>query len=227
MGTVTVGIALIFAPLYALFTMIASFFGIATGDNASKVSLPYDPEKGLVWEYDNVDDPYIRLKKTEIKDGEQIFYFTENTFHIEYFDYYKGEMMDLIFTDENGNSLKYYAYPYQEGVATYNKIKILAPDEYIEFVYHAVPQIDDENSRWHIDSKSEKHVLYSPEEYAPEKTYTFVYEKGSNEYNSLSVGFTCGHRDAGFYEDRYVIVDFSSGEGVITKEHNSSIEYAK
>ena len=206
--------------------MIASLFGFATGDNTSKVVLPYDPENGLVWEYDNVDDPYIRLKKTEIKDGEQIFYFAENSLHIEYFDYYKGKMIDLIFVDENGNTVKYYAYPYQDGATAYKKIKILAPDEYIEFVYHAVPQIEDANSRWHIDSDSEKYVLYSPEEYAPEKTYTFVYEKGSNEYNAISVGFTCGHSDAGFYEFRYVIVDFSSGEGVITKDYISNTEYA-
>lgn len=217
MGTITVFLA----PFYALFVWISSLFGVLMGDNLAKVELPYNPENGLVWEYDDVDDPYIRLQKTEIKDGKQIFYFKHKTV-LENTCY--GQAMDLIFTDKNGNSLKYYAYPYQEGYTTYETIKILAPGEYLEFSYTPTPQLEASEYRWSIDLDDEFCVLHYKDGIATEKTFTFIYEIGSNEYNMISVGYSispAGPHDS--YENCFVHVDFSSGEGVITKEYSSII----
>lgn len=217
MGTITIFLA----PLYALFVWISSLFGVATGNNLSKVELPYNPEQGLVWEYDNIDDIYLRLQKTEIKDGKQIFYFKhknvlENTCY--------GQAMDLIFTDKNGNALKYYAYPYQEGYTTYKTIKILAPGEYLEFSYTPTPQTQAPKYRWSIDLDDEIYVLHYKDGIASEKTFTFVYEIGSNDYNMISVGFSISPTGPhNYYESGFVHVDFSSGEGVITKEYHSII----
>lgn len=217
MGTVTV----IFAPLYALFVWISSLFGFITGDNLTKVELPYDPEQGLVWEYDNVDDPYLNLQKTKIEDGKQVFYFKANSFSTPF---YNGEVMDLVFTDENGNSQKYYAYRYQEGYTTYKTLEILAPGEYIEFNYTPNPQIKEETYDWNVDPDKEIYVLLDKERFASEKTFTIIYEKDSTESDVISVGLSW-HKPTAMeddhYENGFIQIDFSSGKGVITKEYFS------
>ena len=69
MGT---SILLIFIIPAAIFQVIFSYIsGAFMGYPTAKVELPYDEATGLVWEYDNVDDPYINLVETETKDGNQ------------------------------------------------------------------------------------------------------------------------------------------------------------
>lgn len=217
MGTVTV----IFAPLYALFVWISSLFGLISGDNLTKVELPYDPEQGVVWEYDNVDDPYLNLQKTKIEGDKQVFYFKANSFSTPF---YNGEVMDLVFTDENGNSQKYYAYRYQEGYTTYKTLKILAPGEYIECSYTPTPQIEEEMYDWDVGSEEEMYVLLDKERFAPEKTFTMIYEKGSTESGVIAVRLSWHSPtavDGDYYESGFVQIDFSSGKGVVTKEYFS------
>ncbi len=222
MGTITV----VFAPLLALFVMIANLFGIASGNNSAKVTLPYDPENGVVWEYDDVDDPYIRLAKTEVNGNEQTFYFVDNFRHFYDAGLADGDYLDLIFTDKNGNSVKYYAHIYEEGYTTFSRIKILAPDKYIEFVYNIKPQTQFEMYRWYTDIDSEEHILYNANVFAAQNSYTVVYEKGSAESDTIAVEFNC--RSFPQYEDvreKYSLnIDFSSGEGIVVYE-NTDIKY--
>lgn len=217
MGAITV----IFAPLYAVFVLFSSIFGIVSGNNTANVALPYDPENGVVWEYDNIDDPYIKLTKTEIKDGEQIFYFAGNTSHF-YNALYDGDYLDLIFTDKNGNTLKYYAFIYEEGISLISKIKILAPDEYIEYVYDIVPQTQHEQYRWVVDI--DNNIKLNTDVIAPKNSFTVVYDKGSDSGEILNLYFRCISL-SGNADERYKIhVDFSSGEGVLISENIEIID---
>ncbi len=192
---------------------ISSILGLAAGDNTAKVSLPYNPQSGLVWEYDNVEDPYISLTKTEIKNGEQIFYFTGNTRHA-YKEFSDGDYLDLIFTDENGNSVKYYAFIYEEGYTYNSKIKILAPDEYIEYVYDIIPQTPDVLYRWTSDIDCEKYLKHNPNSFAAKNSYTIVYDKNSADSEMIEVYFRCIPVSEGNDERHRLTIDFSSGEGV-------------
>ncbi len=105
MGT---SILLIFIIPAMIFELIFGFIsGALTGYPTAQIELPYDETTGLVWEYDNVDDPYIKLIETKIVDGKQIFVF-EGTNKAD--KDYSGEVMKMIFTDKNGNEDVYYGY---------------------------------------------------------------------------------------------------------------------
>ena len=107
-----------------VFIIPLMFFGAAFSDIAgavfgyptSDIVLPYDEEKGLVWEYDCVNDPNIELVETKIENGEQIFVFRgAGKINIaEIFtkseDEWQGDIMDLVFMDKNGNKKVYYGY---------------------------------------------------------------------------------------------------------------------
>lgn len=67
MGSVTI----ILVPFLLVAVFIAQFFLGITGLDTTKVTLPYSPEEGLVWEYDNKNDPYIKLKDMVIEGDEQ------------------------------------------------------------------------------------------------------------------------------------------------------------
>lgn len=225
MGTITV----IFVPLYALFVLISNIFGIVSGDNSAKVVLPYDPENGVVWEYDNVDDPYIRLAKTETNGNKQIFYFVDNFRHfydIGLVELTDGDYLDLIFTDRNGNSVKYYAQIYEEGLTTFSRIKLLSPDEYIEFIYDIKPQTQFEMYSWYADIDCEEYILYNANVFAAENSYTVVYEKGYSESDTIAVEFSCRSfpQYADVDETYSLKIDFSSGEGILVYE-NIDIKY--
>ena len=60
-------------PMIFLGTIFSDISGAIFGYPTEEIALPYDEEKGLVWEYDCVNDPDIELVKTEIRDGEQVF----------------------------------------------------------------------------------------------------------------------------------------------------------
>ncbi len=107
-----------------VFIIPAIFFGVAFSDISgaifgyptSEIVLPYDEEKGLVWEYDCVNDPNIELVETKFENGKQVFVFrgTGKINIAEIFtkseDEQQGDIMDLVFTDKNGNQKIYYGY---------------------------------------------------------------------------------------------------------------------
>lgn len=101
-------VLLIFAfPLMIIGTLFNLITGAIFGYPTVQVELPYDDAKGIVWEYDNVDDPYIMLVDTKIENDKQIFVF-EGTNKSD--NDYCGRIMELVFTDKNGNEKVYYGY---------------------------------------------------------------------------------------------------------------------
>lgn len=114
MGTSVLLVFIIPAIFFEL--IFANIAGAIFGYPTSEIVLPYDEEKGIVWEYDCVNDPNIELVEERIENGEQIFVFVgKGKFDIaEIFikdeNEQQGSMMDIVFTDKNGNQKIYYGY---------------------------------------------------------------------------------------------------------------------
>ena len=75
MGSVTI---IIIIPLFLIFFAVSSVIGAVTGVDKTEVVLPYEPEKGIVWECDIQDGTPVELVETEIDGEKQIFYFKSN-----------------------------------------------------------------------------------------------------------------------------------------------------
>lgn len=201
-------------PFLLVPSLLVSIFFSVTGLNISDISLPYDPEKGLVWEYDNKDDIYIDLVETVIRGDEQVFRFKRNR---QDFIADTGCMMDLVFTAENGSTETYYASTKYVG---FGKTKILSEDEVavFEFTVNATETYDD--SVWIVDSSYsyDDHVLYSPDMKENPKTVTVAYELGSDDDDKIYVGIrTCSEKED-YLESFGVLLYFTSGEAELIRE---------
>jgi hypothetical protein len=121
MGSVTI---IVIIPIAIILILASSLVGSITGGDRTQVVLPYEPEKGIVWECDVQDYTPIELVDTEIDGNKQIFYF-KSTFSMDMVRYFAGIAKDLItkedpdpeysygeyytvtFTDENGNERRF------------------------------------------------------------------------------------------------------------------------
>ncbi len=171
--------------LFLPFLIVGAFFmnlsGFVTGADQTRIALPYDPEKGLVWEYDNKNDPYIKLLDTVIEGNEQIFCFRDKrgTTNFE-----NGEWMDMIFTDKNGNQKKYYVSFDHEGVLEdkHQDFLVLAPGEYHEYNYTVKAQDTSHSGDWYITYldkyRTNLDIAYMPrQERKSEETFRLVFAK--------------------------------------------------
>ncbi len=150
MGSVTV---IFLIPIMFFVMLFGSISGAIKGDNVTKVELPYDPANGVVWEYDGVDDPLMELVETEVKGDKQIFTFKGIGMFDGLFDENEEPkdvymVMDVVFTDENGNELLYYARVDNDYLALDYKIKFWSPDEYVIFEYTPEEDITVEGAEW-------------------------------------------------------------------------------
>lgn len=172
---------MLFLPFIIVGAFIINIFGFVSGEDQTKIVLPYDPENGLVWKYDNKNDPYIKLHDTVIEGDEQIFCFrdkrgTTNTGN--------GEWMDLIFTDKNGNQLKYYASFDHEGTLEnkHQDFLVLAPGEYLEHEHTVKTDNTKSGCDWYItyfdNHRTNLNVAYMPrQEHSSEETFKLVFTK--------------------------------------------------
>lgn len=172
---------MLFLPILLVGAFIMNIFGFVTGADQTKIALPYDPDKGLVWEYDNKNDPYIKLHDTVIEGDEQIFCFRDKhgTTNSE-----NGEWMDVIFTDKNGNQLKYYLSFDHEGVLEdeHQDFLVLAPGEYHEYEYTVKADNAKIGGDWYITYldryRTNLDIAYMPwQEKKSEETFKLVFAK--------------------------------------------------
>ncbi len=166
-----------------IFEMIT---GAVVGYPTAQIELPYDEATGLVWEYDNVDDPYINLVKTEIIDGKQIFIFESSGIKLDW----NGEVMELVFTDKNGNEEVYYAY----GGAKRNAPEFCPAEECSLYEVTITAENPVNGGKW-IVTDHNYYLLYEESTEADSQTFTVVVnpenKKGSYaEYGMFSVEFT-------------------------------------
>lgn len=169
-------ILLIFlAPIMVISMLIDTLFGTPLALNKAEIILPYDSEKGIVWEYDNKDDPYIELVSTEINGNEQVFTFgiTSKNWDTE------GAVMELIFTDKNGNQEIFYGC---RGVLfdhgnLFRKPYFYNPDDCITFEYTVTAEEPVAFGKWEINNGID-YIVRDSETNGDSKTYTVVYIPG-------------------------------------------------
>ncbi len=170
---------IVLGSIFAFFaSFFTPFFGALTGTDSAQVILPYDENKGIVWEYDRVNDPYAKLTKTEIVDDTQIFTFRTTQNSLFNTADGTGYVMDFIFTDKNGNSKKYYAVDLNKG------FQIYAPGEYAEFELTVTAEEPVKNGKWISGGSSgnylaEQNLVYTEDIYSHTVTFTVVH--GLNE----------------------------------------------
>lgn len=204
-------------PLMFLQVMFTSISGAIFGYPTAEIALPYDEEKGIVWEYDNVNDPNIELVETKVENGEQIFVF-EGKGEIDLSDIffkdedaYQGEMMDLVFTDKNGNQKLYYGY---------NGYKIHAPQLYpaeecqiIDVTVTA--EKPRENASWEVVDDS-MYILMKKPSGTETETFTTVITPSNKdgEYNvrgNFDVRFAYTNSFGNYLEEATVFYEFKDG----------------
>ncbi len=215
MGSVTV----IFVPFLVVALFIVQFFISITGKDVSDVVLPYAPDKGLVWKYDNENDPYISLKETKIVGDEQIFRFkTREYSDDEDYIYGCGYMMDLVFTDENGNTETYYATARNVSL---DMIKIWAEDEVSVYKYTATAHKVYDDSKWSMNfslGDSSEYVVYDPDITCNPKTFTVVYEKGMEDDDIIWLYFKNSSAEKDYSESHKIRLDCSGRDVKLLNE---------
>lgn len=215
MGT---SVLLIFAaPIMLFFVIFGNLFSAVTGEK-TEVVLPYDEAKGIVWEYEADEDYYVNLIETRVEGDEQIFVFQDCKSNTD--AEFVGGMMDLIFTDENGNQVKYYACS-DNG---YGGPLIYEESECLVTEYTVTAKYPREELAWRATQESDS-VLIQPLSHDITVTFTIVYTPADRmQENALfsqykfTPMFYYTNEEVNLIESvavRYKVVD---GELVIDKE---------
>lgn len=247
MGSVTI---IFLFPLFLIYFAVSSVIGAVTGVDKTEIVLPYEPEKGIVWECEIQEDSPIELVETEIDGEKQIFHFKSNDTKdmIGYFadlakglitkeysdrEYSYGEYYKVIFTDKNGNEKIYYAESEfdDDTKLLYDKAVFYAPDEYFAFDYTVTAQQPIEGEYgWYNQDFGYRTEFYKAE-YLPTRTVTIVHAGDDFDCNEeyynywIEYGHIDGYkRETETVKMKYRIVD---GEVEIleeiqkTKENNA------
>lgn len=174
MGT---SVLLIFvAPIMFFYLIFGNLFAVATGEK-TEVVLPYDEARGIVWEYEADEDYYVNLVETRIEGDEQIFVFQDCKSNTD--AEFVGGMMDLIFTDKNGNQKKYYACS-DNG---YAGPLIYEEDECLITEYTVTAKYPREELAWRATQESNS-VLIQPLSHDITVTFTIVYTPANRMYDN-------------------------------------------
>lgn len=205
-------------------TPFITFFALASGAHYKDVVLPYNPDEGLVWEYDEVDDPYIKLEKMSVEGNEQVFHFVSSGIDEEddaY--YYNGRCMELDFTAQNGQIETYYA------VITpslfYDEVFLAHEDETVTYTVTAERSSADSEFEWQVDflHSDLENVVHFSEKTGETNSFTLVYFKDRPHHDGiLEVSFFYETDDERMKEWHLAEVDFSSGEPVVIWETDDS-----
>lgn len=207
-------------PLIIIELLFRVIMGAAVGYPTAQVELPYYEATGLVWEYDNVDDPYVKLSKTEIKDGKQIFYFESTGIEIST----DGEMMDLVFTDKNGNEEVYYCVT----SAKINEPGIYSADECRLMEITLTATNPEEGGKW-IVTENGNYILNQKSTVSETQTYTVVITPGNKrgsyaEYGMFDVKFAYTNSLGVPEELVTAIYKYSDGEHYLHEAKYETVE---
>lgn len=217
-GIVAMTVATTFA------TPFLTVFGLMAGANYKDVVLPYNESEGLVWEYDGIDDPYVKLEKMTVNGNEQVFRFVSAG--IDEDDdvyYYNGRCMELDFTAKNGQSETYYAVvsPW----IFYDEVFLAHEDETITYTVTAERSPTDSEFEWEVDflHSDLDNVVHFSEKTGETNTFTLVYFNERPHHDGiLEASFFYDTESDRMKEWHSVEVDFSSGEAVVIWESGNS-----
>ncbi len=203
-------------PIMLIVSFFGNLFTEITGKTQAEIVLPYDESKGIVWEYDNKDDYCIDFVETRIEGSEQIFVFKDNDVQFE--ENLPGCLMDLVFTDKNGNQKTYYAY-----YALFGELVFYEESECLITEYTAVAHNPYENMHWVSNGKRDR-VLIQPINYGAEVTFTIIclpddIEKlKAEEDYAFNISFGYINENGAFTEDVTVVYKLTDGQLEIEDE---------
>lgn len=197
--------------------------GALFGYPTTEIALPYDEEKGLVWEYDCVNDLNIELVKTKVENGEQIFVF-EGRGKIDIADIFtkgedeqEGDMMDLVFTDKNGSEKVYYGY---NGNRIY-KPQFYSAEECQTIEVTLTAENPKKNASWEVIDDSVYVIMKKPAKEATE-TFTVIItpdnKKGeyASPYGKFDVKFAYTNSSGNYLEEAKVVFELQDGKHTVT-----------
>ncbi len=176
MGSVTV---FFIAPLIMVWMFFGSVFGAITGQNQTKVELPYDEEKGLVWECD-MPEAWFSLEDTKTYGDKQIFVFKGSSVFNDREDIY--DWFEIVFTAENGETVTYFAARDNMYFALEHKVSLYSPDEYDMITYTPKADFPVDGAQWYVVDNGD---VYKTETIDGEETYTFVCMPNGNGKSEL------------------------------------------
>lgn len=223
MGT---SVLLIFLVPFIAISLAFNMLGTAiNGPEKGEIRLPYDPDKSLVWTYDDINDPDIKLVETTVERGEQVFSFVYESDKgiIEKIidiittktgeDTYAGSIMDVVFTDQNGNSRTYYV---ENGIAI-NKPEFYPAEECLTTQYTCVAKEPIDGAVWSTttSSGSSGNVLYQPLTNNSTQTFTVVALPSDIKNGHCSAFFA--YEDYTYFEKCYVYYKIIDGELTVSK----------
>lgn len=150
-------------PAALIMSIIGDIHVAIYGQANSELVLPYNEAEGIVWEYDDVNDYYIKLAETRIEGDKQIFVFENQNCDEDI----NGSLMDIIFTDKNGNQMKYYALRGGD----YDGPTYFAQDECYATQCTVTAKKERKKCHWKVEQES-KSILCQP--YVEDGTVTFT-----------------------------------------------------
>ena len=117
--------------------------------------MPYDKLQGIVWSCKDTHYGWFDLVETKIEGDEQIFVFKgKNAFSYET----DNRFREVIFTDENGNELVYYAREFNPFISVVSEVRMYSPDEYIIVEYTPEAKEIVDGVKWRL-SDSETYCI--------------------------------------------------------------------
>lgn len=207
---------IIFGLPVAIFWMIISpFIGFFTGADKVEIILPYDEESGVIWEYDNYQDVYIKLADTRFEGDKQFFTFRRN--YLVFDEGNGGMATDLVFTDKNGNSQTYYIACANGGFG----MKAMAPGEYATYSHTAKVETPVKDGYWLRESSDGINadlLLYSPVEKSDEAEFTLVYpldDEYIGQQRAMGFVYISGKREKDKHEKERLLYKVSE-DGTFT-----------
>lgn len=235
MGSVTI---IFLFPLFLIYFAVSSVIGSVTGVDKTEVVLPYEPEKGIVWECDIQEDSPIELVETRIDGEKQIFVFKSDGINdaIDYFsdmakdvitkepldnwEYTYGHYFRITFTDKNGNEKIYYAESVlgDGSKLLFVRVEIYSPDEYFAFDHTVTAQQPLEGEYgWYLLGHSNLSAEHYKADCSPTKTVTIVlageFFKGYEEI--YEYWFEYGSIDAKEKEKESVMIKYRIVDGEV------------
>ena len=214
-------VLLVFLAPFLAIPLIFSLIGAAiNGPEQGEIRLPYDPDKALVWTYDDVNDPDIRLVEAKVVGDEQVFCFTyesDKSIVEKVLDIltaetdegtYAGTIMDVVFTDQKGNTKTYYV---ESGISL-NEPKFYSSEECLTTKYTCTAKAPVDGAVWNTTSNSGSsgNVLYQPLTNDSTQTFTVVALPSDIKAGHCSAYFA--YQDYTYLEKCYVYYKITDGE---------------
>ncbi len=220
MGT---SIFLIFIiPATVISAIFESVFLFFTGMPVTEISLPYNPESGLVWECEAFDYHDLELKETEIKENEQIFTFAcvqesfgktfDDLFGVLYGkkDEYQGDVLEIDFTAKNGDKKNYYAWTDSRSAPEF-----IPAEKCLTVAFTVSAKEAVEGTSWEVNALNSKNILRQKTTADSAETFTVVAPENYNDGKELCIELTYS-KSLGKYERWHVYFDVTDGKLVET-----------